>query len=187
MRFKMKKIIALPLICFALSGCMKDYTKMSSDDILLAATTRSSEFDSSEFTFLPSLHASLNRGFLGSLDQIEFALGVSKGKNNEVSAQGLMVKIRYFDTEWRYYNSADFSGGVPAELKIQNSNVSNCSTYKTLATRCNYSEMVSIKLDKEFIKRNQNGFSVRLNSQEGKQNIVTIPENYMNAFANLVK
>lgn len=181
----MKKLSLIAFVSLTLAGCGKDFTKASSFEVQQAATTKTSEFDSATFTYLPNLYTTQERGLLGGVDRIHYTLGISKPKDGTPESKGVMVSIDYYDTEWRFYESADFTGGIPADFKLHNRNVSNCDTYKTLSTRCDYKELFTIKLTDDFIDKNSTGFSIRLNSKQGKQNIINIPANYMQALISL--
>jgi len=183
----MKKIILIIICSIALMGCIKDMTKASPVEILQNAKSGGTEFDTDDYTTLPPLSAQLNRGLLSSLDRLEFMLAVKKNKTDGTLKKGLLVKINYTEPNWRFYESASFKGGEQAEFNSVNRKVLNCVAYKTLANRCDYSEIMSITLTDSFIENNKNGFSVRLDSQSPENNVITIPENYMAAFMELLK
>jgi hypothetical protein len=184
---KMKRVILLIVCSIALAGCLQDMTKASPVEILQNAKSGGSEFDTDDYTTLPPLHAELDRGLLGSFDRLEFMLAVKKNKTDGKLKKGLLVKVKYTEPNWRFYESANFKGGEQADFSAVSRKVLNCVAYKTQNTRCDYSEIMSITLTDSFIENNKGGFSVRLNSQSPANNVITIPENYMAAFLELLK
>lgn len=183
----MKKIHFIILICLLLGGCAKDYARAPSAEILKDVTKGGSDFDSMTYVALPHLTSALDRGFLKGMDNLDYYLATSKDKSTGKVFPKLVLNIKYFDTDWRFYNSASFKGGEQPAFKLVSRKVNDCSTYKTLEPRCNYQEIMVIVLDDNFIRNNKNGFSVRFNSQNGQNNMVVIEENYMSAFIETIK
>lgn len=165
-----------------LIGCAPNYSIMPAEQLVSHIRTKTSDFDSDTITYLPPATAHLDRGFLGSYETIESTLGYSINKTTGDKRFALLININYNDTEWHFYESAQYRGGGEAQLfGAPSRKVGSCQVYKTLANRCDYTETVGIQLDQGFVLDHLSGFELRVSSRSGKHNIISIPGNYVMA------
>jgi hypothetical protein len=169
--------LAIPLVVI---GCAPNYATMPAEQLVTHVRSSSSEFDANTLTYLPPISSRMDRGLLGSYETIEATLGYSTDKTTGQKRYALVVKIDYNDYEWHFYESAEYKGGATAPLLgTPRRKVQGCQAYKTLGTRCDYTEIVVIQLDDKYVLDHLSGFSIRVSSRSGKHNIVSLPGNYV--------
>jgi hypothetical protein len=79
---------------------------------------------------------------------------------------------------WRFYQSADFEGGVPADFVSIDRSVTDCSS-SSVGGRY-LEEDFGISLSDRFLRQHlHTGFSVRANAHDGHRNVVVVPPNYV--------
>jgi hypothetical protein len=87
--------------------------------------------------------------------------------SGEITHQ-IYVSLKYRH-DWRYYNNASLIGGSNPELLQIDREVVDCGSYT-----CVYEETVAVEIPTNYLKKNKEGFKVKLSADSGDEDIITI-------------
>ncbi len=102
--------------------------------------------------------------------------------DSSIQSHQLYLHINYSTPgSWRYYNRATFEGGSSADLTSISRDVNFC-----MSTRCDYTEIVGISIPVDQLLLGEE-IRVQLSAKSGHSVVVTVPQNYVLAYFDLVR
>lgn len=88
----------------------------------------------------------------------------------------------YYDTAWRFYNSAYDSNGNQLDMTPISKEVIGCSRY----SGCTYNETVGINVTKDYLQNNlESGIRFQISGKAG-DNVFYVPGNYIKGFLHVL-
>lgn len=183
----MKPLLAATIV-LAVTGCTSappiDYATMDPVGVAAATTVKGSKFDKVTSIEGPAIKT---RRKLPSapgqmVDHYEsrwvFLRGaVAKGTP---TTHSVYVEIQYEGNGWKFYDGANFEGGVRATFLPIARKVVDC--YPSL---CTYSEAFAVLL-READVRGKGDIEFALRSRSGTDDVITLPRNYINGYLSAV-
>jgi len=171
-------ILCISIVCF-LPSCASNAVKMSASEVAEHVTVKNSDFDSTILYEGPRIKSKATLSFFES-GWVDSWLRTVKDKNTGITAHGVYVVIDYTGN-WRYYESASFSGGKTRKLKVLDRRVNSCSN-----GICNFTEQVLLSLSQgELNAGSKAGITFRINGKKIARNQgseITIPADYVVGF-----
>lgn len=173
--------VLVVLVMAAIAGCAVDYTTVSVDEFAKYQTVEKSDFEKTVKIDGGPMRLELPGGFL-DVGNVQARIRGWIDENDAVGqAHQLYLNIHYSTPgSWRYYRRATFRGGDEAKVTKISSEVNFCQS-----TRCDYTEVIGVSLPIDALLLGET-IEVQVSAKSGHKVIISIPENYVIAYSQLI-
>lgn len=162
-----------------LTGCATNYADKKPEEVAAGITVKNSDFDSSITYIGPQAFSTTRRGLF--VDNETVALAASQYKNTKIFKYAIYARILY-TSDWRFYKSASFRDSTTTDIKKISQRVNTC----TASVGCTQTEEVVIPVGLDRLTKGGD-LEFRLNSNSGVENVIKLPESYINGFLQSVR
>ncbi len=174
----MRNLVPL-LLAVTLTSCATvptvDYSTVPPEAVAEQVTVVDSKFDRRARLEAPAIREVVEVNPGSPFTHIDIRHTLLRAFKGDTLTHQAYVSIHYVGNRWRFYNSASLVGGQAVPAVVIERVVESCSR------SCSYRETVGIELTEEQL-RGSGDLEFRLNSQNGRGEVVTIPRNYVNGY-----
>ncbi|MBY4834061.1 MULTISPECIES: hypothetical protein [Burkholderia cepacia complex] len=156
-----------------LSGCATNYGTATSNEVSKSIVVENSSFDAAATYTGPPVISETRRGLF--VDNETTRLVATRNKSTGGISYIVYVRVLY-SFDWRFYQSVSFRDGAQSEVKPLSRETHACQ-----GMGCLHTEEVAFKIEKSKIASGGD-FEFRLNAKSGTQNIIKIPQSYIEGF-----
>lgn len=169
----MKNVIAIAMTSLLLAGCATpNYQAISPDEYASKISVQESEFnDLKLFSAMPIKgKAPSGHGYTAQM------IAVQNKKTSSIH-HALVMTWNYRDGNWAFFNSATLPGAVKLDLKENQKQVDNCSSYGV----CTYLERVTALIPADALVSAPSSLKIQFGSSRGST-VIELPANYIQGY-----